>query len=141
MPQRPPVHRHAGHRPQQQQRRETDRARYDRDRETRLFYMRAGWKRTRAAYLWDHPLCVVCETVFKRTTRATDCHHVRQPPYSSEQDFLAGPFESLCADCHREITAAIRLNRMPFHGVCGVDGWRIADKHADLWRRLGAPSS
>ncbi|WPZ33131.1 hypothetical protein T8K17_18035 [Thalassobaculum sp. OXR-137] len=139
MPSRPPVHRAPRSATRQQQRRSTDARRYRENGELRRWYMRAAWrKRVRPDHLSSEPLCRICRVVFDRVELATDVHHT-EPPTSWEK-FLAGPFASLCADHHREITAAISHGRRPFHLMRNADGQPVAPLHDALWRELGAPT-
>lgn len=139
MPSRPPVHRAPGQQTREQSRRQTDARRYRENTDLRKWYMRSAWrKRVRPAQLSAEPLCRVCRIVFGRVTEATDVHHT-EPPVSW-QKFLAGPFASLCAACHREVTAAITHGRRPFHTLRDDSGQPIAPAHDALWRELGAPT-
>lgn len=140
MPTRPPVHRAPRSAAPQQARREADARRYRENSDLRRWYMRAAWrKRVRPAQLTDEPLCRICRYVFGLIVEATDVHHC-EPPTSWEK-FLAGPFASLCAQCHREITSAISNGRRPFHTHRDDHGQPIAPLHDALWLELGAPTT
>lgn len=63
------------------------------------FYASAAWRKLRAAFLAEHPLCADCERR-GRTTAAAHVHHVKprkeRPDLALDSDNL----ESLCQPCH-----------------------------------------
>lgn len=67
-------------------------------RADRIGYTSGRWRRFRAAYLAEHPLCVVCGAP------ATVVDHLT-PHREDEAAFWAGPFQSLCASDHSRKTA------------------------------------
>lgn len=71
--------------------------RSDEAREYRRLYDTARWTRTRDAQLLAEPLCQRCKARGFIVT-ATVCNH--DDPASKATDFFAGPFSSLCAQCH-----------------------------------------
>jgi 5-methylcytosine-specific restriction enzyme A len=41
-------------------------------------YSTYRWQKFRAAYLAEHPLCVLCHDIDKRVVEATVCDHIKQ---------------------------------------------------------------
>ena len=68
------------------------------------FYNSRTWKKIRAIQLRKAPLCERCfGATPKRLTIASVCDHVNAE-WQSFSEFVAGPFQSLCAVCHQEKT-------------------------------------
>ena len=61
-------------------------------------YNTARWHKIRARQKRIEPLCRLCAAAGK-TTAATICDHI-QRHMGDEAKFYAGPFQSLCKDCH-----------------------------------------
>lgn len=96
MPKAPPVHRAAGWKPHEQQRKESGKSSTQRGYGYK-------WQQFRAGHLKQHPLCVHCERE-GRLVLATDLDHV--VPHRGDPDkFWSGPFQGLCASCHSKKTA------------------------------------
>jgi 5-methylcytosine-specific restriction protein A len=78
------------------------RQRYDRERAalrpSRKWYGSYRWQKLRAAFLDEHPLCAYCQRN-GFVTLATVCDHVT-PHFDDGAAFWAGPFQSLCKQCH-----------------------------------------
>ena len=58
------------------------------------------WRKLRAAFLQQHPLCVYCRQM-GRTTAANTVDHIR--PHSGENDPLCWDWnnlQALCGSCH-----------------------------------------
>jgi 5-methylcytosine-specific restriction protein A len=77
----------------------------------RRWYCLAIWREIRAAQLAAQPLCER-HLAKGETVAATVCNH-RRPHRGDWDQFVAGPFESLCKACHdgevqREERAALR---------------------------------
>lgn len=66
-------------------------------------YNTARWRAIRAAWLREHPLCVMCDAD-GHVTAATVCDHT-EPHKGDEAKFYAGPFQSLCK-MHHDSTKA-----------------------------------
>lgn len=67
------------------------------------FYDRLKWKRTRARFLFDHPLCERCGGI------AEHCHH--DPPLrvllaTGRNPYHPDVLHSLCKRCHGAVTRA-----------------------------------
>lgn len=66
--------------------------------ESKKFYQTPAWKRTRAAYRREHPLCEECE----RNGRITQMYYVDhiQPIRMGGSELSWDNLQSLCKDCH-----------------------------------------
>lgn len=84
-------------------------------------YRTKRWRDLRASQLMREPLCRLCEYAGE-VVAATVCDHVT-PHRGDEALFWAGPFQSLCADCHS------RHKQREEHGrptlTFAADGWPI----------------
>ena len=68
------------------------------------FYKKKTWRKIRSAQLRKAPLCERCfGATPKRLTIASVCDHVNAE-WQSFSEFVAGPFQSLCAICHQDKT-------------------------------------
>lgn len=79
---------------------------YDQTPERRMdkdFYKSPRWRRLRAAYLAEHPLCAKCDEE-GRTTAARHVHHVKERKQFPELAFEWDNLQSLCVPCHSRIT-------------------------------------
>lgn len=65
----------------------------------RKLYKTKRWQDTRDRQLASKPLCERCAKVGKVTV-ATVCHHVDKSTKDNQATFFAGPFASLCKQCH-----------------------------------------
>lgn len=63
------------------------------------FYASSAWRRLRAAFLVEHPLCQDCERQ-GRTTAAVHVHHVRPRKDRPELALVWGNLQALCQPCH-----------------------------------------
>lgn len=73
--------------------------------EARPLYRYARWKRLRRAQLEAEPSCRFCAAAGLERA-ATICDHV-VPHRGDVQAFWAGPFQSLCVECHNRTKQAI----------------------------------
>ena len=87
-------------------------------------YSTARWQRIRAAQLAREPLCRMCQAEGV-TTAATVCDHIDgHPDGETEEQFWAGPFQSLCRTHHdtdkrrAEQGGVVRVR-------AGADGWPV----------------
>lgn len=65
----------------------------------RHLYKTARWQRTRADQLRKQPICERCRAAgFTRIAKV--CNHIDPKSKETEEGFFAGPFSSLCDDCH-----------------------------------------
>ena len=92
----------------------------------RALYNTARWRRTRSAQLAAEPLCRAC-TKAGRITAATVCNHVRPDLKATEAGFFAGPFSSLCADCHDR--GEQKAESAGYSATAGDDGWPTDRRH------------
>jgi 5-methylcytosine-specific restriction protein A len=76
--------------------------RYGRDPDTNKRYGRA-WKKVRARFLSQHPLCEQCKKA-GRLTPAEEVHHVLPLADGGTND--ESNLMALCKSCHSKITAA-----------------------------------
>lgn len=69
-------------------------------------YNQTSWKKLRATYLKQHPLCEECLKIGK-VTPASSVHHIKTPFSKGEvNQFLLLDYnnlESVCHECHAEI--------------------------------------
>jgi len=80
--------------------------RYGRDSDTNKRYGRA-WKKIRARFLSQHPLCEQCEKA-GRLTPAEEVHHIL--PLADGGTNEESNLMALCKSCHSKITVE-NLNR------------------------------
>ena len=80
----------------------------DRRKERQMIYNTDRWRKLRASYLMNHPLCERCQS--QGTVReASDVHHkvsFMSTDDQIERESLAYDYdnlESLCRECHNEI--------------------------------------
>ena len=102
MPNKPPVHRPPG---AVAAKRATERryAQTAARHEARAFYGSQLWRRTAAAFLQTHRLCVSCEKA-GRLVVATVCDHVI-PREQCSDPLDPENFQALCDACHNRKTA------------------------------------
>ena len=68
------------------------------------FYKTKQWRRLRAVQLRKAPLCEGClKKRPKRLILANICDHLK-PDWENFKQFLSGPFQSLCRQCHNDKT-------------------------------------
>ena len=68
------------------------------------FYHTKHWVKIRKIQLRKSGLCEAClKKPQKKLTQATVCDHL-DPSWETWAEFCAGPFQSLCYDCHKEKT-------------------------------------
>ena len=89
-------HRPVGARTLAQRRRQYD---LGRDTAHRQFFNSDAWRRTRLAFLAEHPLCQDCEAA-GRLTPATEVHHVAKRADAPERAFDMDNLRALCRSCH-----------------------------------------
>jgi len=95
------------------------------DRAIHNLYYTARWSRLRKAQLKREPLCHLC-LALGRTTPATICDHV-EPHKGDVAKFWAGPFQSLCKQCHD--SAKQVEERSGLLKGCDQDGYPVDPKH------------
>ena len=72
-------------------------------RDQRLkFYNHRYWQRIRKFQLLKEPLCRLCADQ-GRQTPANTCDHI-DPLWETWNEFIRGPFQSLCSQCHNDKT-------------------------------------
>lgn len=104
--------------------------------ETRSNSSRRGygsrWQRARAAYLAQHPLCVMCERS-GRITPADVVDHV--VPHRGDQTLFwaTGNWQPLCRRCHDSVKQ--RIEKSGREAGCDADGMPTDPAHH--WRREG----
>lgn len=91
-------------------------------------YTTRRWRALRAKHLREHPLCEECQRHGK-VTPATVVDHL-EPHKGDMQKFWAGPFQSLCFDCHNRHKQ--RLEKTGGVMGCDADGIPVDPNH--LWR-------
>ena len=74
----------------------------ERRKSRQKFYDHKVWRRIRKAQLKKHALCEICLKEGRQTV-ATVCDHIN-PLWESWKEFIAGPFQSLCKECHKHKT-------------------------------------
>ena len=85
------------------------------------FYTHRAWRRIRTIQLRKHALCEHCHKRGRQTV-ATVCDHI-DPTWESWQDFIAGPFQSLCESCHREKTEVVDLPKLKKQAMLKLEVW------------------
>jgi len=91
----------------------------------RKLYKTPQWEAIRQAQLTAHPLCKWClERGIVR--RAEVVHHVERHN-GDPVKFFAGPFESLCKQCHD--SEAQSDERRGYSLAIGADGWPLDPRH------------
>lgn len=103
--------------------RQVNRRRYDQERRDaapwRAWYKAPAWRRIRRNQFKAEPNCRFCAEL-GRIRAATIVDHVR-PHRGNWLAFWAGPFQSLCKDCHDGRKQ--REERDGFSRRVGEDGW------------------
>ena len=66
------------------------------------FYNKGAWQRIRKFQLDIEPLCRLCAKQGKQTP-ANTCDHI-DPTWETWNEFIKGPFQSLCKPCHDDKT-------------------------------------
>jgi hypothetical protein len=90
----------------------------------RHLYRSNRWKQLSLRQRQKEPLCRMCKAR-GRITLGTVCDHVDgHPANETEAKFWAGPFQTLCAECHSGDKARIEAGGQ--QRGCGTDGWPIA---------------
>ena len=88
------------------------------------FYRTGVWRRIRKAQLRKEPLCRICyESKPRKLVEANTCDHIN-PLWESWEDFVKGPFQSLCSGCHKEKTSLEDLPKLIKAERCTI---RVAD--------------
>lgn len=85
---------------------------YSKDRRAlrQSFYAHRLWPRIRKIQLDKEPLCQICSKNGKQSV-AEVCDHI-DPTWETFQDFIKGPFQSLCKPCHADKTACDDIPKM-----------------------------
>jgi len=95
----------------------------------RKLYKTSAWAKTRESQFRKQPLCEWCK-VRGRIVAAAVCHHVSQSQKLRPETFFAGPFTSLCKDCHDGRAQQIEVRG--YSTEVGADGFPIHPKHPSL---------
>ena len=66
------------------------------------YYKQPVWQRIRKIQLSKQPLCANCEKHGLQSV-ANTCDHI-SPLWETWNEFISGPFQSLCEKCHKEKT-------------------------------------
>ena len=72
----------------------------ERRAERQKFYWSTTWRRLRKIQLRKHALCEICLEDGLQTV-ANTCDHI-DPTWETWEEFIKGPFQSLCETCHNE---------------------------------------
>ena len=92
------------------------------DREKRhKFYYHRVWRRIRKIQLRKHALCELCLKEGRQTV-ANTCDHI-DPTWESWNQFISGPFQSLCGACHREKSYE-DLSKIKKHNMLKLEVWK-----------------
>jgi 5-methylcytosine-specific restriction endonuclease McrA len=89
-------------------------------------YDSVRWRKARAWYLYQHPLCALCERVGKDTP-ATVVDHIK--PHCGDPALFwdASNWQPLCASCHSGIK---RIQEHHGHSQsAGIDGMPLDSRH------------
>ena len=84
------------------------------------------WRRLRARFLVDNPLCVMC-TDAGRTTPATELDHIKRHKGDSVLFYDPKNWQGLCAFHHRSIKA--QMERSGTVRGCNADGTPLDPNH------------
>ena len=87
------------------------------------FYKTGVWRRIRSIQLRKHALCEKCQKE-KRLTVATDCDHI-SPEWDTWEEFIAGPFQSLCGPCHKDKTMDEDLPKLLKKEKTTIEVWDV----------------
>jgi hypothetical protein len=96
-------------------------------------YHTKRWQRVRARQLAESPLCKYCFEGRGLVTPATVCDHVT-PHKNDLLNFWAGPFQSLCANCHQSTKRHVELHG--FRPDIGLDGYPIDKANHPFFRQV-----
>ena len=66
------------------------------------YYNTKTWRNIRSASLRRNPLCEKCRLDYRKISVATVVDHIK--PWETWKDFVKGPFQSLCRQCHDDKT-------------------------------------
>lgn len=82
----------------------------------------APWRRARKAYLFAHPLCVICQAQ-GRVSAASVVDHIR--PHRGDQVLFwdRDNWQALCTTCHNSIKQAAEHGHARM--AIGLDGWPV----------------
>ena len=65
------------------------------------YYRTVTWRRIRKTQLRKSPLCEMClKKIPKKLEVSTICDHI-DPTWETWDDFIRGPFQSLCLECDK----------------------------------------
>ena len=85
------------------------------------FYQHRAWRRIRAIQLRRAPLCENCQKQGKLSP-ANTCDHI-DPTWESWEDFIKGPFQSLCPECHKDKTEFEDMPKLRKQDKLKVEVW------------------
>ena len=100
--------------------------RYDRDPETRRRYG-STWRKIRARFVAEHPLCEECLKQ-KKLTPTEEVHHILPLSHGGTHD--ASNLMALCKSCHSKITADMG-DRWNKNKLTGQD---VASKYGGFYK-------
>ena len=63
------------------------------------FYQSAKYKRLRAEFLQEHPICAMC-----RENKATEIHHMGEEYWNEEDFYDTSMWTQLCHQCHSKVS-------------------------------------
>ena len=66
------------------------------------YYNTKTWRNIRSSKLRKNPLCELCHKNCRKITLATVVDHIK--PWKTWEEFVKGPFQSLCRACHDQKT-------------------------------------
>jgi Restriction endonuclease len=96
------------------------------DRPWRRLYHTARWRKGRALFLAEHPLCEYCRRQ-GRTTAAAVVDHIKAHKGNEQLFFDVTNWQALCRDCHDRVKQGEEHGRlMP---GAGLDGLPIDASH------------
>ena len=87
------------------------------------FYSHRAWRRIRAIQLRKAPLCEICQKQGKLTP-ANTCDHI-DPTWETWEEFIKGPFQSLCGLCHKEKTETVDLPKLKKADKLRLEVWDV----------------
>ena len=89
-------------------------------------YDSVRWRKARAIYLAEHPLCALCAKMGKDTA-ATIVDHIERHEGNYEKFWSQDNWQALCAACHSG-TKRIE-DEQGYSQAAGIDGYPLDPKH------------
>ena len=106
-------------------RKQRDNRRSDAAQQYHRWYKTKEWRDLRANQLRGEPHCRQC-LARNVTTLATVCDHIT-PHRGDRHMFLAGPFQSLCKQCHDSSAQSRDSGGKGFDKGCDADGYPLVE--------------